>query len=444
VSRWIWLAAGLILGADWLRRSVAASIGMSKLPDVTAPEWDRLLGTSEKQPSVTVVVPARNEGASVEQCLRSLLSQDYSALDVCAVDDRSLDETGRIMDRLQQESPSKLRVIHIAELPAGWLGKTHAMWRGALESQSDWILFTDGDILFRPDALRRTIAYGEASRCDHLVIFPTMIMKSFGERMMLGFFSFASVLLLRAWKVSDPKTKDFIGAGAFNLIRRRAYEEVGTYQALRMEVIDDLMLGKAVKQHGFAQDCVVGPGLVSLRWADGALGVVRNLQKNMFSLLGFSWPLAVLAAFGATLYHLGPWLGIIMAPGIAKLGFGIAILSILLLYTRQSQMFRVSAWFFLTQPIASVMFVYTLLNSAISSVVHGGVLWRGTTYRLDEIRTANELTRRAGEERRRRLVDSSYTGPERRSDPNRPTLEADNRFSSTSLKSSRVLGNVED
>ena len=426
MSRWLWLAAGVILAADWLRRSVAASIGMRTLTDLTGPEWDKLPRASE-QPSVTVVVPARNEAANIQQCLRSLLSQDYPKLNVCAVDDRSSDKTGRIMDQLQAEFPDRLRVTHIAELPAGWLGKTHAMWLGGSQTESDWILFTDGDILFRPDALRRSLTYAEARGCDHLMVFPSMVMKTFGERMMLGFFALVSTLLVRSWKVKDPKAKDFIGAGAFNLIRRSAYEEIGTYSALRMEVIDDLMLGKAVKEHGLAQDCALGPGLVTLRWAEGAFSVVRNLQKNMFSLLHFSWPLAMAAALGATVYHIGPWVGFIFAPGIAKLGFGLAILSIVLIYAQVGPVFEVSPWFFMTQPIASMMLVYSLLNSALSSLLHGGVHWRGTTYRLEDIQASNELTRREGQERRRRRMDSTYAGPERRRHENM-ALEADDQF----------------
>jgi hypothetical protein len=277
------------------------------------------------------------------------------------------------MDKLQRELPLKLDVLHITELPSGWLGKTHAMWRGAATTESDWILFTDGDVIFHPEALRRALTYAELTGCDHLVIFPTMIMKTFGERMMLGFFGLASSLLLRAWKVRDPRAKDSIGAGAFNLIRRRAYEGIGTYQALRMEVIDDLKLGQAVKEHGFAQDCVRGPGLVQLRWAEGASGVVRNLQKNMFSLLRFSWSLSMLAAIAAILYHIGPWAGLVFAPGIAKIGFGIGVFSSALLYQRMARQFDLPIWYLLTQPVAALMFVYTLLNSAVSSIVHGGV-----------------------------------------------------------------------
>ena len=402
MSRWIWLAAGLILGADWLRRSLAAEVGMPKLEDVTRPEWDRLPKLIGNQPSVSVVVPARNESANIEQCLRSLVEQDYPNLEICAVDDRSSDGTESIMNRLQREFPGKLDVLHVTGLPAGWLGKTHAMWRGAAASKSDWILFTDGDIVFRSDTLRRTLTYAELTGCDHLVIFPTMIMKTFGERMMLGFFGLASSLLLRAWKVKDPRAKDSIGAGAFNLIRRNAYEGVGTYRALRMEVIDDLKLGQAVKEHGFAQDCVRGPGLVRLRWAEGAFGVVRNLQKNMFSLLRFSWPLSLLAAVGAMIYHLGPWLGLLFVPGAAKIGFAVSVFSIVLLYVRVARQFDLPLWYLFTQPLAALMFVYSLLNSAMSSVIHGGVVWRGTTYSVDEIRRVAQTRRLERDHRLRR------------------------------------------
>ena len=211
----VWLFSGLILGADWLRRSVAAAIDMRTLTDVTKSEWDRLPKAGGEQPSVTVVVPARNEEAEIERCLRSLLRQDYPNLDICAIDDRSSDNTGAIMDRLRRETPvnsvspatagnrrqhdsdSRLRVLHIADLPSGWLGKTHAMWEGAQTSKSDWILFTDGDVVFRPDTLRRALAYAEAERLDHLVIFPTAIMKTVGERMMMSFFGVSFSLIVR-------------------------------------------------------------------------------------------------------------------------------------------------------------------------------------------------------------------------------------------------------
>jgi len=412
VKPWVWLAAGLVIGADWLRRSLLAGVRMKELEDLTSPKWDRL-PDREPLPSVTVVVPAKNEESNIEQCLRSLVTQDYAQLSVCAIDDRSSDNTGAIMDRLQREFSERLRVIHITELPPGWLGKTHAMWSGASQTNSEWILFTDGDIFFRRDALRRALAYAEAVHRDFLMLFPKMIMKGFGEKMVLSFFALTSILLVRPWNVKDRSSKAFVGAGSFNLIRRSGYEELGTYKALRMEVVDDLMLGKTAKDQGLATDCAMAHDLVSVRWAQGAFGVVRNLQKNLFSMMRFSWALAAGAAVAALIYHVFPWIAIFVAPGITKVGFALAVLGIVLLYARVAPIFEVSPWFCLTHPVAALLFIYALLNSALSSLIHGGVQWRGTTYSLEQIQASNLESRREGEERRRNR-SAAYTGPERR------------------------------
>lgn len=400
---WAWTISGAILGIDWLRRSLSTVLGFSKMADLTQPQWDPPKGT---QPRLAIMVPARNEAANVGQCLDSLLALDYPNYEICAIDDRSTDDTGAIMDRLAAEHPNKLRVLHIRELPSGWLGKTHAMWRGAAQTQSDWILFTDGDIFFRADALSRAIHYAEVNSCDHLVVMPTMIMKGFGEHMMLSFFGFCSSLMIRLHKVQDPKTKDFVGAGAFNLIRRSAYEKIGTFHALRMEVIEDVKLGEAVKRRGLSQHCVWGLGLARVRWAEGVLGVVDNMRKNLFSLLNFSWLFLALASVGAAIYHLAPWIGLLFASGIARFGFAVAVLSIAALYLRLSLKFGFSPLYFLTQPVATMMFLYALMLSAWSSLRHGGVVWRGTTYSVAEIQAITRAAREEEEERRK--AASSY------------------------------------
>src|SRR6202790_2122435 len=102
-----------------------------------------------------------------------------------------------------------------------------------------------------------------------------------------------------------------MGVGAFNLIRRSAYQRVGTYEALRMEVLDDMKLGKVVKNAGLAQRNVFGGDLISLRWAHGARGVVENLTKNFFAVLSFQWWRTLLSAFGLAFLNLGPFLGIL-------------------------------------------------------------------------------------------------------------------------------------
>ena len=380
---------GVLLAVVWLWQLANVIFGMPRVMDVSR----SALEESKQVPSLTVIVPARNEGEHIRACLTSLLSLEYPDVEVIAVNDRSVDATSTIMEELASD-PSfigRLHVIHVTELPSGWLGKTHAMWKAASQAKGDWLLFTDGDVQFRPDALRRVVTYAEKDSADHVVLYPTMIMKTPGERMMLSYFLNNIAFIHRPWKVSDPKARDFVGAGAFNLIRRSAYEAIGTYESMRLAIVDDLALGKAIKDHGFAQRAVRGPGLASLHWANGAMGVVNNLTKNFFALMRYQWPLTMGAAIGAAFLGLGPVFGLIFAPGLAKSGFAVALLANLLVYLRMEYFTRVSPLYFFTHPVACVLVIYTMLRSTFVTLWDGGVTWRGTKYSLEELRTKSSL-----------------------------------------------------
>jgi glycosyltransferase involved in cell wall biosynthesis len=382
-----WIA-GAILALAWFSRIVDAAIGMPSVADISQPEWDRNPVQPSGNPRVSIIVPACNEERDIDASLLSLLELDYANYEVIAVNDRSTDRTGEIMERIASSPQGKahLRVIHHLELPAGWLGKTHAMWSAANTATGDWLLFTDADVLFKPDSVRRAVAYAEAERADHLVLFPQMIMKRPGEFMMIAFFQTMFVFGHRPWKVADPKSKDHMGVGAFNLIRRNAYQRVGTYEALRMEVLDDMKLGKVVKNAGLAQRNVFGGDLISLRWAHGAKGVVDNLTKNFFAVLSFQWWRTILSAFGLAFLNLGPFLGVFLAHGWERLPYAVALLSMFSIYVGMSWRSRVPAYYFLLHPVSTALFIYTLLLSMFHALWNDGIIWRGTKYPLDELK----------------------------------------------------------
>jgi glycosyltransferase involved in cell wall biosynthesis len=388
-----WIA-GTILALGWFSRIVDAAIGMPSVANISTREWDRrLVATTEKvsgNPRVSIIVPARNEEQDIEQSLTRLLELDYNNYEVIAVNDRSTDRTGEIMERVAANrsvgTTGRLRVIYHQELPSGWLGKTHAMWTATNQATGDWLLFTDADVLFKPDSLRRAVAYAEAERADHLVLFPQMIMKRPGEYMMIAFFQTMFVFGHRPWKVADPKSKDHMGVGAFNLIRRSVYQSVGTYEALRMEVLDDMKLGKVVKNAGFSQRVVFGDDLISIRWARGARGVVDNLTKNFFAVLSFQWTRTVISAFGLAFLNLMPFLGIWLAPGWERLPYAIALGSMFSIYVGMSWRSGVPAYYFLLHPVSTALFVYTLLLSMFHALWNDGIIWRGTRYPLEELR----------------------------------------------------------
>jgi glycosyltransferase involved in cell wall biosynthesis len=382
-----WIA-GTILALAWFSRIIDAAIGMPSVANITKPEWNRNPVAASGNPLVSIIVPARNEERDIEQSLTRLLELDYDNYEVIAVNDRSTDRTGEIMEGVaaRPDVHGRLRVIHHRELPSGWLGKTHAMWTATNEAKGDWLLFTDADVQFKPDSLRRALAYAEAERADHVVVFPQMIMKRAGEFMMIAFFQTMFVFGHRPWKVADPKSKDHMGVGAFNLIRRSTYEAVGTYEALRMEVLDDMKLGKVVKNAGFAQRNVFGEDLISIRWARGARGVVENLTKNFFAVLSFQWWRTLIAAFGLAFLNLMPFLGVWLAHGWERLPYAIALASMFSIYAGMSLRSGVPAYYFLLHPVSTVLFVYTLLLSMCHALWNDGIIWRGTRYPLEELR----------------------------------------------------------
>jgi glycosyltransferase involved in cell wall biosynthesis len=391
--------AGTILALAWFSRIVDAALGMPSVADVSRPEWDRNPVLPAGNPRVSIVVPARNEEESIERALNTLLALDYDNYEVIAVNDRSTDSTGEIMERISANPRfsqkaretghpefRSLRVVHHTELPPGWLGKTHAMWTAANQATGDWLLFTDADVLFKPDSLRRALAYAESVPADHVVLFPRMIMKRPGEYMMIAFFQTMFMFGHRPWKVADPSTDDHMGVGAFNLVRRRVYDAVGTYEALRMEVLDDMKLGKVVKKAGFAQRNVFGGDLISLRWARGAMGIVNNLTKNFFAVLSFQWWRTVISAFGLAFLNFGPFLGVFLAHGWARVPYAVALGSLFAVYVGMSWRSAVPPYYFLLHPVSSALFIYTLLRSMILTLWNDGIEWRGTKYPLEELR----------------------------------------------------------
>jgi len=415
IVNWI---AGTILALAWFSRIVETAFGMPRIADITQPQWDRK--PSDGEPRVTIIVPARNEEEHIRETLARLLVLEYSNYEIIAVNDRSTDRTGQIMDEVAglcgadtlvrlpaapvphaetdkacpepaervegSVRPTRLTVIHISELPPGWLGKTHAMWTAARQATGDWLLFTDADVLFKPDSLRRAIAYADAEKADHLVVFPRMIMKRPDEKMMMAFFQTLIVFGHRPWKVADPRARDHMGVGAFNLVRRSVYESLGTYRALRMEVLDDMKLGKVVKNAAFAQRVVFGQDLISLRWAKGAFGIVDNLTKNFFALLSFQWWRTLASVFAVGFLNLGPFLGVWLAHGWARVPYALALASIFLIYWGMSSKSAVRSYYFFLHPVSASLFMYTLMRSMFHTLWNDGIVWRGTKYALEELR----------------------------------------------------------
>jgi glycosyltransferase involved in cell wall biosynthesis len=390
------LVSGVLLGAVWLYHGVAAQRGMRQIADLTQPGVLDVEARPEELPRVSVIVPARNEEGMIEASVDSLLALDYPDYELIVIDDRSEDATGEILDRIESEvnhrratgvgSAPNLRVIHVRELPPGWLGKTHAMWRAAQAATGRWLLFSDADVVHDPRSLRLAVAYAEQNKAAHMVLLPTMVMHTVGERMMISFFQAMFLFQHRPWKVGDPRAKDILGVGAFNLVRRDAYEAIGGYESMRLSVVDDMRLAQKLKQAGWGSCVAFGPQMVRVRWAVGARGVIRNLTKNFFAHLQFNLPFAVVAVLGMLWLHLGPWLGIFFAAGWAQAGYAVGMAVLAAVYLAMGRRTGISPVYLLLHPLATLLMVYTLLRSTALTLARGGVEWRGTFYPLSELK----------------------------------------------------------
>lgn len=347
---------------------------------------DRVPGDGpEPLPRLSVIVPALNEQDAVESAMRTLLTIEYPDLEIIAVDDRSTDRTGAILDRLAAED-ARLRVVRVHELPPGWLGKTHALHVGSQHATGAYILFTDADVHFDPTALRRAVRAARERELDHLVLLPEMILHGFWETLAVTFFWTMYLIKTRAGKVADPRSRAYVGVGAFNLVRAEAYRRAGGHASLRMEVIDDLKLGQRMKMSGGRSACGLSGGLIRVRWAAGLGGIIRGLEKNAFASMQFSCASVLSGVPTILLLTSWPVVGLFFGAWGPRLLCAGALACMVWQARMASPAPGVSPLYGLGFPVAAFLFAYAIVRSMFRTYRQGGVVWRGTFYPLGELR----------------------------------------------------------
>ncbi len=282
-----------VLLAVWALRALNVALSWRLVPHL-APAARR----NEDAPFVSVVVPARDEERAIEAATRSKCLQDDPAFEVVVVDDRSTDGTRAILRRLEAEFPGVLRVVEGVEPPPDWLGKPHALDEGARAARaarpSDWLVFSDADVVFRPDLLARALAHAEARGLDFLALLPQMDAHGFGERLLVPTIPAAAFCYLPGWLMNVRSARRLGGGGGvFNLIRRDLFDRVGGHEALKDSVVDDIQLGRNARKGGGRTEVALALDSISLRMYHGFAEISKGLEKNGFFVLG-SVPLAAL------------------------------------------------------------------------------------------------------------------------------------------------------
>ena len=369
-----WFALGWLLACLWWGMWLRMLLATRRVPTL------RDFAPDPRPPGLTVVVAAANEAHTLGPALESLLQLDYPELQVVAVNDRSTDTTALVLDRLAERYRERLTVMTIEHLPAGWLGKTHALQRGAEKARHELILFTDADVHFAPDSLRRAATAMREHELDHLVISPHMDARGLIEQVFISYFNVMFQVRFEPDKAQDPKSKAYIGVGAFNLVRRSAYEAVGGHRCVALDVTDDVSLGRALKWSGFRQAVFNGMGLVRVRWVIGLRGIIHGLEKNAYAGVDFDLGLALFASVVLLAIGIGPAL-LSFTPGGVLAWLGMCATG-----TLSGPMMGLSRWCGPLFPLAGPLFIYVMARSTWLTEKQRGIYWRGTFYPLDELR----------------------------------------------------------
>jgi len=337
-------------------------------------------------PSVAIIFAAKDEQREIEEAVRSMLKVDYPNLKYTAVNDRSTDQTGDILNRLAEED-ERLNVVHVEELPDGWLGKNNALHQAAVATDTDYLLFTDADVSFDAECVKRAIGYTESHGVDHLTMFPKVPMPGLMLNAFVVFFFKTFVLYYQAWRVSDRNSKAFLGIGAFNLVRNNAFREVGGFLRIRMEVVDDLWLGKLLKQGGFRQQVLIARDDISVPWYGSIREMIVGLDKNTYAGVNYNPLLWMTMILGVGLGFLWPFVAIFFYEGPLQILFAWICGALMVSSGWMAIRMKITPCIAVCVPFIVAIFIFTIMRAGIIFYIRGGIKWRGTLYTKEQLQS---------------------------------------------------------
>lgn len=344
----------------------------------------------QNYPKLSMVIPACNEGDTLEQAITTILKQDYPDLEIILINDRSTDNTGGLINKLAAQD-DRIVPVHITDLPPEWLGKVHALHIGSQKATGEWLLFTDADVHFQPNVLRKTIALCLEQQLDHLTVAPEVYSQSFWLDVALT--AFTLVFFISLSGAGKPESDRFTGVGAFNLVRKSLFTQTKGFSWLRMEILDDMGLGLMLHQAGAKSCLLMGTDEIGLVWYPSLPAMMRGLEKNMFGASSqYRYSSLVLNVVLIWLINLG-WVVALLHPlGSWLWGLAIAAYGCVLLYNWVGWT-KLDRWkpATLLIPIGQLILSGMLLRSAFYCWRHQGIVWRGTLYPLQQLRSGQRV-----------------------------------------------------
>lgn len=340
-------------------------------------------------PMVSVLVPARNEERNIENCVSSLLAQDYPAREIIVLDDDSSDRTALIVEAMAARTPG-LALIKGKPLPPGWIGKNYACYQLAEAAQGEWLLFTDADTVHSPHSISSSLRAAVADGIDFLSLIPRIVCVSFWEKVLLPVIPFG---LLGFWPLgfmnSIPHPRAAMAIGPFMLVRREAYRKAGGYEAIRDNIVDDIALAREIKKTGGRVAIMDGTDLVSVRFYHNFWEIWNGLSKSIFGALDYSLTTAALYIIAGWSLFIYPYLLVFQSLALREFQFltfwvpSLQIALALIMHYKVARRFKLSMLSPVFHVLTITLTLLMIINSVRCSLIGRGVAWKGRYYNVE-------------------------------------------------------------
>ncbi len=354
----------------------------------------------DKNPLVSILIPARNEEENIKRCLLSLAKQDYRNIEILVLDDSSTDNTAGIVRGLSKKD-RRIRLYHGKKLKKGWMGKPYACHQLAGYARGDYLIFTDADTLHFPGSVSSSVASLLRNKLGALSIFSKEIMVTIHERMMVPFGVYMILCFMPLYLVKRAKSALFCTAiGQFMLFKRDVYEKIGGHESVKSEVLEDIKISKRVKRSGYRFMIFDGRNNLYCRSYRNFREVIRGYSKVLFAAFDYKLHIISIIIVLVSAVLLFPFLWLIPAilfkwPMIMIELMVLQIAIILITRIVLSIRFKSRAVDILLHPFTIVYLVLIAVNSIFNTIAGVGVNWKGRVY---DVRREDDLT----------LVDDSY------------------------------------
>jgi len=357
------------------------------------PYLDKFENTSKTNPKVSIILPARNEEEFIGKCLDSLIKQDYENYEIIVIDDSSDDKTWEIISEYAKKYP-KIIPVSAKPKPDGWMGKNWACMEGYGKATGELLLFTDADTTHAENVITLAVSHLNSFGLDALSAIPKMLTFDFWTNITLPMISTFLHTRFSALNVNNPAKKTGYFFGSFFILKKTTYQEIGTHEGVKQEIIEDGALGKKVKDAGYKMKMVRGEHLIEAIWARDKGTLWNALKRLMVPLYLQSGKIAIGIFFAIVFLLFVPFPILAISTSLAieatsaKILCMVSAIASVLIYIgaiiEVKIGLKIKLVYAIFAPLGSLVVVLGFLSGLLQAKRKSAVTWRGRSYSMKD------------------------------------------------------------